>query len=300
MFEEKLLSSCHLCPRACGVNRLRHTGLCGGGRCAVVSKVSLHPWEEPVLTGDKGAGTVFFAGCNLRCVFCQNYEISHLNKGKVVTDEELGELFLHQQEAGAATLDLVTPTHYVVQIINALHYARAHGFSLPVVYNSGGYESCEVLELLSDEVDIFLPDLKYYDSGLSKSYSAAPDYFEVTSKAICKMLELTGKPVLDAQGKMKSGVLVRHMVLPGARHDSMRLLDWLWQSFGDNIYLSLMSQYTPMYRAAEFHHLKRRVTSFEYDSVVDHAANLGFTQCFVQERSSATTAYVPDWEDLGF
>ncbi len=296
---DSLLSACQLCPRKCGADRLHGKGACGGGDRAVVAKVSLHPWEEPVLTGAVGAGTVFFSGCSLRCVFCQNYEISRHDRGRPVTDEELGEIFLRQQAAGAAVLDLVTPTHYVPQIINGIFLAKKEGFSLPVVYNSSGYEDIGTLNLLKDSVDIFLPDLKYYDSGLAEMCSGAADYFAVASRAIGRMVELAGSPVLNDEGIMTSGVLVRHMVLPGARKDSMRLLDWLWSAFGDSIYLSLMSQYTPMYRAKEFPQLGRRLTTFEYESVTEHAAELGFTKCFVQERSSAEAAYVPDWDCTG-
>ena len=297
-----LLSNCQLCPRSCGVNRYEKSGACGGGVLVRVAKVSLHPWEEPAIAGPetgKGAGTVFFSGCNLRCVFCQNYEISHYEKGREVTSEELGEIFLHQQAQGAATLDLVTPTHYVPQIIQALAYAKKRGFSLPVVYNSSGYESVSTIELLEGSVDVYLPDLKYYASELSGSYSKAQDYFSVAAKAIKAMVQQVGRPVLDAQGIMTKGVLVRHMVLPGARHDSMKLLDWLWQTFGHDIYLSLMSQYTPMYKAGEYKALKRRLTTFEYQSVIDYARELGVTQCFIQQRSSATKAYVPNWQDDG-
>ena len=297
-----LLSNCQLCPRSCGVNRYEKPGACGGGALARVAKVSLHPWEEPAIAGPetgKGAGTVFFSGCNLRCVFCQNYEISHYEKGREVTSEELGEIFIHQQAQGAATLDLVTPTHYVPQIIQALAYAKKRGFSLPVVYNSSGYESVSTIELLWGLVDVYLPDLKYYSSELSRAYSQAQDYFPVAAKAIKAMVQQVGRPVLDAQGIMTRGVLVRHMVLPGARHDSMKLLDWLWQNFGHDIYLSLMSQYTPMYKAGEYKALKRRLTTFEYQSVIDYARELGVTQCFIQQRSSATKAYVPNWQDDG-
>lgn len=298
--KNRLLAGCRLCPRNCGANRLRGRGMCGGGERAVVAKVSLHQWEEPVFTGKNGAGTVFFSGCGLRCVFCQNYEISRKEKGRAVTDTELGEIFLQQQAAEAAVLDLVTPTHYVPQIINGIFLAKKKGFSLPVVYNSSGYENTGTLELLKGSVDVFLPDVKYYDSSLAEKYSGAADYFAAASKAVEKMVELAGSPVLDGAGIMTGGVLVRHMVLPGARKDSMKILDWLWSAFGDNIYLSLMSQYTPMYRAGEFPELRRRLTTFEYESVTDYALELGFTRCFVQERSSSGRVYVPDWNDTGF
>lgn len=300
--ENDLLASCRLCPRSCGINRYKARGACGGGSLARVAKVSLHPWEEPAIAGYEGslgAGTVFFSGCNLRCVFCQNYEISHYEKGQEVTNEELGEIFLQQQSRGAVTLDLVTPTHYVPQIIEAAAYAKARGLALPIVYNSSGYESAAAIEMLQGTVDVYLPDLKYYSGDLSREYSQAEDYFSVAAKAIEYMVTQAGSPQLNDRGIMQRGVLVRHMVLPGARHDSMNLLDWLWEKFGDKIYLSLMSQYTPMYKAGEYKNLKRRLTTFEYESVVEHAEKLGFTQCFVQQRSSATRAYVPDWQDNG-
>ena len=301
--KDAILKGCRLCPRNCGINRLERPGACGGGRDAIVAKASLHPWEEPVIAGeseDCAAGTIFFSGCSLRCVFCQNYEISHCQKGKAVTHEQLGELFLSQEAKGAMSLDLVTPTHYVPQIIKAVAYARERGMSLPVVYNSSGYENVATIEMLQGTVDVYLPDLKYFDSQLSGEYSQAGDYFAVASLAIRKMVEQAGEPQLNGRGIMTSGVLVRHMVLPGARKDSMKLLDWLWQSFGDSIYLSLMSQYTPMYRAKEFRHLKRRLTTFEYESVVDYALDLGFTKCFIQGKNSASEIYVPDWQEIGF
>ena len=303
MDKDAILKNCRLCPRNCGINRLEGPGACGGGREAIVAKVSLHPWEEPVIAGESdgsAAGTIFFSGCSLRCVFCQNYEISHYQKGKIVSDEQLGELFLSQEAKGAMSLDLVTPTHYVPQIINAVAYARERGMTLPVVYNSSGYENIATIEMLQGTVDVYLPDLKYFDSQLSGAYSQAEDYFVVASAAIRKMVEQAGEPQLNEKGIMTRGVLVRHMVLPGARKDSMKLLDWLWQSFGDRIYLSLMSQYTPMYKAKAFHHLKRRLTTFEYESVVDYALDLGFSRCFVQEKNSASEIYVPDWQEIGF
>ena len=295
---DSILASCRLCPRQCQANRLVSAGRCGGGRLPRIALVSLHPWEEPVLTGTKGAGTVFFSGCSLGCVYCQNYEISHENQGLEVSIQRLGEIFWEQQQRGAAVLDLVTPTHYVPQIIQGLDLARQKGFSLPVVYNCSGYEKVETIEQLSGYIDVFLPDLKYFSPELSAKYSMEGDYFQIASKAIKKMVEITGRPVLSDKGILTKGVLVRHMVLPGARKDSMKLLKWLWQEFGDNIYLSLMSQYTPMYRAkeSEFAPLGRRVTTFEYNSVVDYAAELGFTKCFMQERSAADAEYVPVWD----
>ena len=291
-----LLEKCELCPRRCGVNRLGDKGFCGGGRYARVALVSLHPWEEPVIAGPKqAAGTVFFSHCNLRCVFCQNHEISQEGKGEEVTEERLAEIFLEQQARGAATLDLVTPTHYVPQILTALALAKEKGFSLPVVYNSNGYENPEILEKLRGFVQVFLPDFKYFAAETAVKYSAAPAYPEIAKSAVRKMAEVAGPPVIK-DGVMQSGVLVRHLVLPGRRHESMAIVKWLYENFGSKIYLSLMNQYTPLYRAAEYKEINRRLTTFEYESVVSYGADLGLEQCFVQERGTATQDYVPSFD----
>lgn len=291
------LSDCTLCPRRCHADRRRGAGFCGAGEKAKVALVSLHPWEEPCLTGERGAGTVFFSHCTLRCCYCQNYEISHEGRGIEVSDERLAEIFLEQQGRGAETLDLVTPTHYVPQILHGLDLARTRGFSLPVVYNSSGYETLETVDALQGYVDIFLPDLKYRQEKSAREYSRAPDYFAIASAAIRAMVDVAGPVVMDGEGRMKSGVLVRHLVLPGCRHESMELLDWLWQEFGDDIYLSLMNQYTPMHEARA--PLNRRLTTFEYESVVDHALALGITRCYVQERRAASREYVPEFDGRG-
>ena len=293
------LTECKLCPRQCGVDRTAATGFCGAGERARIALVSLHPWEEPCLVGERGAGTVFFSYCNLRCAYCQNHEISHGGKGVDVGIERLAEIFLEQQARGAATLDLVTPTHYVPQIIAALDMAREQGFDLPVVYNSSGYETVETIEALRGYVDIFLPDLKYMRAESGGAYSAAADYFSHASAAIKKMVELTGPVEFSADGQMKKGVLVRHMVLPGHRHESMELMKWLWENFGRTIQVSLMNQYTPMYKAAEHKKINRRLTTFEYESVVDYVLDLGMENVYVQERRSASEEYVPDFNGAG-
>ena len=294
-----MIENCMLCPRRCGVDRRESVGFCGAGALARIALVSLHHWEEPCLTGDNGAGTVFFSYCNLRCCFCQNHEISHGGKGVEVTDERLAELFLEQQQRGAATLDLVTPTHYVPQIIHALDMARTKGFRLPVVYNSGAYETVETIESLRDYVVVFLPDLKYIEAASAKEYSQAEDYFPVASAAIRRMVEIAGALQFDEDGQLRRGVLVRHLVLPGHRHESMRVLDWLWQTFGDTIQISLMNQYTPMYKAAEHKGMNRRLTTFEYESVVNHAVDLGITNCYVQEGQTASEKFVPTFDNRG-
>ena len=297
--EPDRLMNCRLCPRACGADRRRERGFCGGGTLARVALVSLHPWEEPCIAGEKGAGTVFFSGCNLRCCFCQNHEISHGNEGIEVTEERLAEIFLEQQERGAATLELVTPTHYVPQILASLSIAKERGFSIPMVYNTNSYETEETLDSIGEAVDIFLPDLKYMEDDAAIRYSAAPGYFSVASRAIRKMVEIAGTPVFDKKGLMKRGVIVRHLVLPGRRKESMAILDWLWENFGDGIYISLMSQYTPMHQAHKHKEINRRLTTFEYESVAEHGRAVGITQCYVQERSSASGDYVPVFDGSG-
>lgn len=291
------LAACRLCPRACSVDRLQdERGFCIGSRYARVALVSLHPWEEPCLAGEKGAGTVFFSGCNMRCAFCQNHEISRENFGIAVTEERLAEIFLEQEARGAATLDLVTPTHFAPQIAAALRLAKAQGLSIPVVYNSSAYETVDTIKSLAGLVDIFLPDLKYMEEETALRYSAAPDYFKTASTAIRCMREIAGHPVFDAANRMQRGVLVRHLVLPGRRKESMKILDWLWQNFSDTIYISLMNQYTPMGDLAKIPELKRRLTTFEYESVVDHARSLGIENCYIQQGGTVSASFVPKFD----
>lgn len=294
------LAVCRLCPRGCGVNRLQGAhGFCGAGRYAHVGLVSLHAWEEPCLAGEKGAGTVFFSGCNMRCAFCQNYEISRENFGITVTEERLADIFLEQEERGAATLDLVTPTHFAPQIAAALRLAKAQGLSIPVVYNSSAYETVDTIKSLAGLVDIFLPDLKYMAEDAALRYSSAPDYFKTACAAIRRMREIAGRPVFDAKGRMQRGVLVRHLVLPGRRKESMKILDWLWQNFSDTIYISLMNQYTPMGDLSKVPELKRRLTTFEYESVVDHARSLGIENCYIQQGGTVSASFVPHFNGRG-
>lgn len=299
------LAHCELCPRRCGADRLRGgRGYCGAGRYAKASLVSLHQWEEPCIAGDKGAGTVFFAHCNLGCVFCQNSLISRAEDvpGYEVEEERLAEIFLEQQERGAETLDLVTPTHYAPQIVAALAMARENGFSLPVVWNSSGYELAETVPLLSAAgVSVFLPDVKYYTAETAARYAGAGDYFAAARAAVTAMVRAAGEPRFNENGIMTGGVLVRHLVLPGKRRESMAILKWLWDSFGSSIRLSLMNQYIPLGRAAEFKEINRRLTTFEYESVTDYALELGFAeeQVYVQGREAATAEYVPEFDGRG-
>lgn len=288
------ITHCDLCPRMCGVDRTAgQRGYCGADDKIRIALVSLHKWEEPCLTGKKGAGTVFFSYCNMGCLFCQNYDISHDGKGIDVDTQRLAEIFMEQQARGAASLDLVTPTHYSLQIVEALEIAKARGFSLPVVYNCGGYERPGIIEQLRGHVDIFLPDLKYHDEIPAREYSAAPGYFKYASSSIEKMYDITGPCQFDSEGQMTRGVLVRHLILPGHSGDSCAILDYLHGMFGDGIYVSLMNQYTPMPAVSCVKNLKRRLTTYEYELVVDHALSLGMENCFVQDGSAAGEGLIP-------
>lgn len=294
-----LLRNCTLCPRKCSIDRFEKAGFCGADSKIKIARASLHMWEEPCISGINGSGTVFFSGCCLKCCFCQNYEISSEGKGFYITEEELADTFIMLQEKGAHNINLVSPTPYVPQIMQALDIS-GNKLTIPVVYNCGGYENIETLEMLKGKVDIFLPDLKYYESELSQKYSKASDYFEKTSAAIKKMVEISGKPVFDENGIMKSGVIVRHLVLPNCRHDSEKLIEWLGDNFRrDELMVSVMSQFIPVYKAFDFKELSRRTSTFEYNYVADLLAQSGFNG-FYQQRSSASKGYIPEFYDYKY
>lgn len=287
-----ILKSCVLCPRECKVNRYERRGFCGEGATVRIARAELHQWEEPCISGKNGSGTVFFSGCCLKCCFCQNYEISAEGKGFELTEQELAETFLRLQNMDAHNINLVNPTHFVPQIITALDICKGSLY-IPVVYNTGGYDKPETLELLGDRVKIFLPDLKYSDPQLSADYSKASDYFEAAAKAIRKMVDMAGKPVFDENGIMQSGVIVRHLVLPTHRKDSIKLMEWLGENFAkDEIMVSLMSQFTPVYKAFDHKELCRKTATFEYNSVIDVVNKYGFNG-FIQSRTSANADFIP-------
>ena len=257
-------------------------------------------WEEPCISGTTGSGTVFFSGCTLRCVFCQNFQLSHENYGKTISVSRLADIFLELQEKGAANINLVTGTQFAPSIVRALDLAKPK-LQIPVVFNCGGYEKLETIRDLADYVDIWLPDLKYMDSGLAKKYSAAPDYFEKASAAIKEMIRLTGGLSWNKRNPsmLDRGVIIRHMVLPGAKEDSIRLLHWIRENLPDHQYLiSIMSQYTPFYKAAE-HGIGRRITTYEYHRVVNYAMDKGLVQGYMQQKSSAKEEYTPSFDLTG-
>ena len=288
------MEPCELCPRMCRVDRVNQFGFCGAGENLRVALVSLHKWEEPCLVGERGAGTIFFAHCNLKCVYCQNFSISHEGYGAEISVERLAEIFLEQQTRGAANVELVTPTHYTEQICAAIDVAKSRGLTLPIVWNSNGYENLSTLELLRGCVDIFLPDVKYFSDEAAKTFSAAPNYFAIAQAAVKKMFELVGAARI-VNGQMIRGVLVRHLVLPNFRRDAMKIVDWLYETFGDEIFISLMNQYTPIFRAAEYKKISRALTTFEYQSVVDHATELGVKNCFIQVGKTADEKFIPNF-----
>ena len=296
-----LLSNCILCPRECGVNRLEgELGYCGENAALVAARAALHFWEEPCISGTVGSGTVFFGGCNLRCVFCQNHSIAIGECGKEITLQRLAEIFLELQQKGAANINLVTPTHYIPQIRDALFLAKAQGLKLPIVYNTGGYEKVESLQLLDGLIDIYLPDLKYYSSELSAKYSHTANYFEKATLAIQEMYRQVGAPVFEeSTGMMKRGIIVRHLILPDQVKDSKKILRHLFETYGNNIYISIMNQYTPLPHVAHIPELNRRVTEEEYDRVIDFALKLGIENAFIQEGETAEESFIPPFDMEG-
>ncbi|MDO4530752.1 MAG: radical SAM protein [Bacillota bacterium] len=294
------LADCQVCPRGCGADRTKgETGFCGAPELPKLALVSRHDWEEPPISGTKGSGTVFFSHCNLGCVFCQNFPISQEGFGQEVSIARLTEIFLEQQERGFHNVNLVSAAQFIPQTAKALEQAKEKGLSIPIVYNSNGYESIAGLRLLDGLVDVYLPDFKYWDNALGEAYSNAPHYRETAAAAILEMRRQTGNDVLDENGLMKKGLILRHLVLPGHYRDSFQVLDWIKDALGTETFVSLMSQYTPMHRAREYKNLSRRLTTFEYDKVVAHFFEIGLKNGFMQKRSAATSEYTPVFDLSG-
>lgn len=294
------LSECRLCQRNCGVNRLAgELGCCGAGKEVRIARAALHEWEEPCISGENGSGTIFFSHCSLRCVYCQNQAISRGKSGKAVSVERLAEICLELQLQGAHNINLVTPTHYVPQIVQALAIARDQGLTLPIVYNCGGYESSQSLTLLKGIVDIYLPDFKYFSSGLAERYSSAPDYPEAVKESLAEMFRQVGTPVFDEDGMMRRGMIIRHLMLPGCLEDSKQVVTYLYHTFGDAVYLSLMNQYTPLPQVVGYPELNRRIFSEEYAELVDYAVELGVVNGFTQEEGTASESFIPEFDCFG-
>ncbi len=296
------MTSCTLCPRMCRVDRRAEgvgRGFCGMSDRLYVARAALHPWEEPCISGKQGSGTVFFAGCNMGCVFCQNQEISKGQAGKEISVERLSEIFLELQEKGAANINLVTPTHYVPQIIRALELAKGEGMRLPVVYNSSGYERVETLRWLEGLVDIYLPDFKYGKEETGARYSKAGNYPEVALGALDEMVRQIGKAEFAENGLMKRGVIVRHLVLPGHIKETQGILTQLKERYGEKIYYSIMSQYTPVAELESYPELTRKITKREYEKVMQTALDLEIEQGFFQEGEAAKESFIPAFTGEG-
>ncbi|SHJ81991.1 putative pyruvate formate lyase activating enzyme [Hathewaya proteolytica DSM 3090] len=296
MNTDNYFTNCNMCPRKCSADRTKSTGFCNASDKLKISKVSLHMWEEPCISGEQGSGTIFFSNCNLKCVFCQNYHISQKGFGKEISVERLAEIFLEQQERGANNINLVTPTHYAFQIIKAIKIAKNNGLTLPILYNSNGYESVETIKLLKDYIDVYLPDLKYYNDKYAIKYSKAPFYFETATKAIDEMYKNVGSVQFDDKGMIKKGVIIRHLMLPHLLFDSKKVMDYIFKTYGHNVYISLMNQYTPMYNAEIYPEISKPLKPEMYDALIDYCLSIGIKNAFIQESGTSSTAFVPDFD----
>ena len=290
----KQLEKCEICPHKCGINRNNNQiGRCKSKDTVKIALYSTHDFEEPCISGEKGSGTVFFSNCNMNCVFCQNYEISQLGKGKEITIEELADIFLKQQEKNVENINLVTPTSYAYQIIEAIKIAKNKGLQLPIVYNTNGYENIETIRALEGFVDIYLPDLKYADNKLAMEYSKVNNYFEIATDAIKEMIKQVGVPKLDENGLMKKGVLIRHLVLPNCIENSKKVLGWIKENLPNDIYVSVMAQYFPTYKAKEDEKINRKLTLEEWNNIEDFVQEIGIENGFIQELGEHEEEYVP-------
>ena len=297
---EKAYEECRLCPRECGVNRKEgQTGFCQMDGTLRVARAALHMWEEPCISGKRGSGAVFFSGCNLRCVYCQNFDIAAGTRGKEISRERLSEIFLELQAQNANNINLVTPSHYVLQIREALLLAKEKGLTVPIVYNCGGYESVEALQALDGLIDIYLTDFKYMVPSLAKAYSRAEDYPETAKRALAEMVRQTGEAVFDENGLMKKGVIVRHLLLPGAVKNAKAVVKYVYEMYGDTVWLSLMSQYTPLPQVENISPLNRKTTKREYERLLDYTFSLGVTNAFLQEGPVAEESFIPEFDGRG-
>ena len=292
----KELECCTICPHNCKINRTKNPGRCKSTDKIKIALYSIHNFEEPCIRGEKGSGTIFFSNCNMNCVFCQNYEISQLGRGKEITIEELANVMIKQQERNVQNINLVTPTSYALHIVEAIKIARKKGLEIPIVYNTNGYESVETLKLLEGYVDIYLPDLKYYYDDLAKKYSKVDNYFEIATKAIQEMYRQVGTPVLDENGVMKKGLMIRHLILPNEVQNSKKVLKWIKENIDSNVYVSIMAQYFPTYKAKEIPEIARKITKEEYEKVENYLYELDLENGYIQELGEHEEEYVPTWE----
>lgn len=291
------LNNCMICPRNCKVNRNKNElGFCKSGNKIKIARYSLHYWEEPCISGKNGSGTIFFSGCNLKCIFCQNYAISFNNLGKEITTERFAEICLELQNKKALNINLVTPTTYIPLIKKGLLLAKEKGLNIPIVYNTSGYEKVESLKELDGLIDIYLPDFKYYDNNLADKFSKVNDYFEVASNALKEMYRQVGKPVIK-KNKMISGIIARHLLLPTHIDDSKKVIKYLYDNYKDNIYISIMNQYTPVKRIEKYKELNNTVSEKEYDELINYAIDIGIKNAFIQEGETCKESFIPDFSN---
>ncbi len=290
----KQLDKCLVCPHQCGVNRNSgEIGRCKSKDTVKIALYSTHNFEEPCISGEKGSGTIFFSNCNLNCIFCQNYEISQLGKGKEITINELAKIFLSEQDKNVHNINLVTPTSYAYQIIEAIKIARNNGLKIPIIYNTNGYESIETINDLNGYVDIFLPDLKYSDDSLALKYSNAKNYFAIATEAIKQMIGQVGVPKFDSNGLIKRGVIIRHLVLPNHIENSKKVLNWIKNNLPNDVYVSIMAQYFPTYKAKDTKNLGRKLTKKEWKEIEDYVYEIGIENGYIQELGEHEEEYVP-------
>ena len=293
----KELEQCEICPHRCKINRNNNQiGRCKSGDKVKIALVSTHNFEEPCISGDMGSGTVFFSNCNMNCLFCQNYEISQLGRGKEISIQELAKIFLEQQERNVANINLVTPTSFVLHIIEAIKIARAKGLHIPIIYNTNGYENVETIKLLEGYIDVYLPDLKYADNELAKKYSKVDNYFEIATDAIKEMINQVGIPKFDKDGMITKGVIIRHLVLPNYIENSKKVLTWIKENLPNNIYVSIMAQYFPTYKAKEDDKINRKLTKGEWEEIEDFVDKIEIQNGYIQELGEHEEEYVPKWD----
>ena len=290
-----MLEKCTICPHECGINRTKQSGRCKSTDKIKIALYSTHNFEEPCISGEKGSGTIFFSNCNMNCIYCQNYEISQQEKGKEITIEELADIMLKQQENGVENINLVTPTSYALHIIEAIKIAKNKGLRIPIVYNTNGYENVETLRLLEGYIDIYLPDLKYYFNELGQKYSNVNNYFEVAAKAIQEMYRQVGVPQLNHDGIMQKGLIIRHLVLPNNIENSKKVLKWIKKNIDNDVYVSIMAQYFPTYKAKNVDELSRKLTKQEYEEIENYLYDLNLENGYIQELGEHEEEYVPKW-----
>ena len=288
------LTKCNICPRDCNVDRTKKAGFCMAKDKMVVARYSLHMWEEPPISGENGSGTIFFSGCNLKCIYCQNYKISKELHGKEISIDEFKDICLKLQDKGAHNINIVTGTHFLPLIRDGIVKAKESGLTIPIVYNTSSYEKVDSLKELDGLIDIYLPDLKYYDNELGKKYSGCDNYFEIATKAIDEMYRQVGKYIIN-NGLMQKGMIVRHLMLPGHIEDSKKIIKYLYDTYKDNIYISIMNQYTPV-RKTKYDNLNRKITDSEYDELIDYALSLGIENAFIQDGDTQEESFIPDFD----